>query len=109
MFSQANGVFHFPKYNVDMKFGLAQLVIDWMQTPSTSSILYDYKFVHLMMTMIIGKQNISRNTIDPKKMAFIKGKTPWIILVPMVILIKYGYFLFKVHSIYALVRIHIGN
>lgn len=56
VFSQINGIFHFPKYNVEMKFGLAQLVKDWMQTPSTSSILYDFKFV---MSMIIGQQNLS--------------------------------------------------
>lgn len=70
---QEKGIFHFPYYQVDLKYGLVQLVIDWKQTPSSASILYDSKYVTLLVSMIIGKKEFVTKKFDSKKMDFIKG------------------------------------
>lgn len=72
MLLQENGAFHFREHNVVLKYAMVQLIMDWKQISSTASILYDYKFVMLLITIIIGQNNFFAKNFDSKKMEFIK-------------------------------------
>lgn len=59
---------------VALKMGLARMLIEWQGSPTFSSILYDYKFVHLLLNAQFSDQDILGNNFDKKKMKFVKGK-----------------------------------
>lgn len=59
------------EYNVNLKIGLIQLLIEWTNL-TTSSVLYDSKFVQLLVSAIFTEDEILSNYFDKKKMNFSK-------------------------------------
>lgn len=57
-----------------MKLGVAKILIDMNSSPTSDNIMYDSKFVSILVSMIIGDENLKNNNIDKQKMAFIKRK-----------------------------------
>lgn len=70
---QENMKLRFDEYNVDLKLGLARMLIEWQDSPTFSSILYDSKFVHLLLDAIFSVDQILNKKSDKKKMQFVKG------------------------------------
>lgn len=65
--------FCFEEYNVVLKMGMVRLLAEWTQSDTNSSILYDSKFVQLLVFALFSDNEIAKNNIDKKKMTFIKG------------------------------------
>lgn len=70
---QENGLFFFPESGISIKLGVIQLIMDWRQSSAASSILYDRKFVAILMSSIIGDSYVKAGKLDKKKINFIKG------------------------------------
>lgn len=64
----------FDEYNVVLKVGLARMIIEWQFSPTFSSILYDSRFVHLLLAAIFSDIEIMATKFDKKKMKFVKGE-----------------------------------
>lgn len=56
-----------------VKLGVLHLIIDWRNSSAGSSILYDRKFVALLLSHIIGDENIRNGLYNKKQLNFIKG------------------------------------
>lgn len=65
--------FHFEEYKVILKTGLVRLLVEWSNSETSSSILYDSRFVQLLVVSIFSGDEIISNKLDKKKMNFIKG------------------------------------
>lgn len=65
--------FFFPESGISIKLGVIQLIMDWRQSSAASSILYDRKFVAILMSSIIGDSYVKAGKLDKKKINFIKG------------------------------------
>lgn len=57
-----------------MKFGVAKILIDMNVSKTSDNIMYDSKFVSILLSMVIGDENLKENKIDKKQMTFIKRK-----------------------------------
>lgn len=57
-----------------VKISFAQMIITWNTEVPFNSILYDSKFVDLMLVAIIGKDRLINNQYSKNEMRFIKGK-----------------------------------
>lgn len=66
--------FCFEEYNVALKMGIVRLLADWHDSDTNSSILYDSKFVQLLVISIFSDDDVLDNKMDKKKMKFIKGE-----------------------------------
>jgi len=65
--------FLFEKVNLSVKPSLVKLVISWNKDWGFSSILYDQKFVSLLLLEIFGKEKlIEEGKLNNNKMRFIK-------------------------------------
>lgn len=65
--------FCFDEYNVVLRMGMVRLLAEWTKSDTNSSILYDGKFVQLLVVALFSDEEIAKNNIDKKKMNFIKG------------------------------------
>lgn len=65
--------FCFEEYNVILKSGLVRLLTEWSNSETNSSILYDSKFVQLLVVAIFSDDEIINNNFDKKKFNFMKG------------------------------------
>lgn len=65
--------FCFEEYNVALKMGIVRLLAEWNKSDTNSSILYDSKFVQLLIVAIFSDDEIMNSNMDKKKMKFIKG------------------------------------
>lgn len=65
----------FDEYRVTLKMGIVRLLTGWHNSDTTSSILYDSKFVQLLVVSMFSEDEIVNNNMDKKKMKFIKGKS----------------------------------
>lgn len=65
--------FCFEEYNVILKTGLVRLLAEWTNSETTSSILYDSRFVQLLVVALFSDDEIINNNFDKKKMNFMKG------------------------------------
>lgn len=64
---------YFDNYNVVLKMGLARMIIEWQFSSTFSSILYDSRFVHLLLAALFSDDEIMKSKFDKKKMKFVKG------------------------------------
>lgn len=65
--------FYFEEYNVVLKAGIVRLLVEWSNSETNSSILYDSRFVQLLVVSIFSVDEIIGNKRNKKKMDFIKG------------------------------------
>lgn len=72
---QNNMRFCFEEYNVTLKLGIVRLIADWSKSESTASILYDSKFVQLLIYAIFPVDKIVANNFEKKQMSFIKSNS----------------------------------
>lgn len=70
---QSNMKFCFEEHNVILKAGIVRLLVEWSKSETTSSILYDSRFVQLLVVATFTEDEIVRNKLNKKKMNFIKG------------------------------------
>ena len=70
---QEDKKFYFEEYNVVLKAGLVRLLVEWTKSETNASILYDSKFVQLLIVSIFSEEEIISDKFDKKKMNFIKG------------------------------------
>lgn len=70
--------------------GLARMIIEWQYSATFSSILYDSRFVHLLLAALFTDDEIMKNHFDKKKMKFIKGNRKFNTLFSMTMCTMYN-------------------
>lgn len=64
---------YFPAIDRYVKLSLCQMIINWNETSPLNSILFDGKFVALLLISVIGKERFAADTFSKAEMRFIKG------------------------------------
>lgn len=72
-FDSSNRMFTFTS-NVRIKLSIVKTVFGWNNQPWFNGILYDEKFVWLLMNFVIGKENIQNDNIAKEQYRFIESK-----------------------------------
>lgn len=65
---------YFPDIDRYVKLSLCQMMITWNETPPFGSILFDSKFVALLLVGVIGKERLAADNFVKADMRFIKGR-----------------------------------
>lgn len=65
----------FSSYGVTMKISMVKMIKYWNQYPPFNTILYDRRFVGLLLTKVIGKENLANLDNSKKKVKFVQGNT----------------------------------
>lgn len=64
----------FNDYNVVLKSGIVLILTEWSKSKLNQSILYDSRFVQLLVVSLFSLNEIVAGKFDRQKMNFIKGK-----------------------------------
>lgn len=59
--------------DISMKYSIVKTLIAWNTQSVFNNILYDAKFVALLLTYVMGKENIQTNNLAKERMRFIRG------------------------------------
>lgn len=59
--------------DITLKYSIVKTIIGWNMQPHFNSILYDEKFVALLLNFIIGKNNLQSNNLPKELLRFIRG------------------------------------
>lgn len=59
--------------NIILKYSIVKTIIGWNTQPHFSSILYDEKFVALLLNFVVGKNNLIADVLPKEQMRFIRG------------------------------------
>lgn len=58
---------------ISLKYSIVKTLIGWNTQPVFNNILYDGKFVALLLTFITGKKNLQNNHLPKEQSRFIRG------------------------------------
>lgn len=72
-FDEQTGKFDFAT-DISLKYSIVKTVIGWNIQPHFNSILYDEKFVALLLNFVIGKDNLKSNNLPKERLRFIRGE-----------------------------------
>lgn len=56
-----------------MKGAILKIIIDWNSQEVFNGVIYDAKFVELLMVSVIGKKQLVEKTFNKKDLRFIQG------------------------------------
>lgn len=59
--------------DISLKYSIVKTVIAWNTQPFFKTIIYDAKFVALLLNFVIGKDNLKRNNLPKECLRFIRG------------------------------------
>lgn len=55
-----------------VKFSIVKTIIGWNIQPAFNNILYDDRFVGILLTYVIGKESLANNTLPKERIRFIR-------------------------------------
>lgn len=56
-----------------VKFSIVKTIIGWNIQPAFNNILYDDRFVGILLIYVIGKENLANNSLPKEKIRFIRS------------------------------------
>lgn len=59
--------------DISLKYSIVKTIIGWNVQPTFNNILYDERFVALLLNFVIGKENLRLNNLPKERIRFIRG------------------------------------